>query len=184
MRVCGFASAVTFARSIRPILRRVAVPLWTLAAAAIAASCAAPGGPRSDDLVCNSAQQCRVTVRVDCNPGCTASVDHPRVLARGNDIVWTVANKPGQSYAFRTQDGVAFKTEAGRKVRYEIVPELLETLIDVGQVLLLGTALQDLAAPRRLDAVHREQSGRYGRPIEGRQTELGCLLGPQNRDFI
>jgi len=37
-------------------------------------------------------------------------------LARGNDIVWIIANGPGQSYAFRTQDGVFFKTEAGRAV--------------------------------------------------------------------
>jgi hypothetical protein len=80
------------------------------------AGCAAPGGPRSDDLVCNSAQQCRVTVRVTCNPGCTASVDHPHVMARGNDIVWIIANSSGQSYAFRAQDGVFFKTEAGRGV--------------------------------------------------------------------
>ena len=101
---------------------RARIDRWAKAAvAAIAvvaglAGCAAPGGPRSDDLVCNSAQQCRVTVRVTCNPGCTASVDHPRVMARGNDIVWIIANSPGQSYAFRAQDGVLFKTEAGRGV--------------------------------------------------------------------
>lgn len=116
MNVRGFASAITLARTLGLFGRRLALPLAALAAAVVVASCAAPGGPRSDDLVCNSAQQCRVTVRVDCNPGCTASVDHPRVLARGNDIVWIVANKPGQSYKFRTQDGVAFKTEAGRAV--------------------------------------------------------------------
>jgi hypothetical protein len=116
MNVFGFASAVTLARSIGQIGRRASVPLAAIAIAAVVAGCAAPAGPRSDDLVCNSAQQCRVTVRVDCNPGCTASVDHPRVMARGNDIVWIVANKPGQSYAFRAQDGVFFKTEAGRNV--------------------------------------------------------------------
>ena len=116
MKVRGSASAVGLARSIRPTRTRAAVPLAALTVAAVVAGCAAPGGPRSDDLVCNSAQQCRVTVRVNCNPGCTASVDHPRVLARGNDVVWIVANKPGQSYEFRTQDGVAFKTQAGRDV--------------------------------------------------------------------
>ena len=56
-------------------------------------------------------------MEVNCGPaGCTASVDHPRVLARGNDIVWVVANKPGQSYAFKTQGGLFFKSEAGRNV--------------------------------------------------------------------
>ena len=80
MNVFGFASAVTLARSIGQIGRRASVPLAAIAIAAVVAGCAAPAGPRSDDLVCNSAQQCRVTVRVDCNPGCTASVDHPRVM--------------------------------------------------------------------------------------------------------
>lgn len=116
MYIFGFTRAVNLPRSVRRVPRSAAVALAAIAVAAVVASCAAPGGPRSDDLVCNSPQQCRVTVRVDCNPGCTASVDHPQVLARGNDIVWIVANKPGQSYVFRAQGGVSFKTEAGRNV--------------------------------------------------------------------
>jgi hypothetical protein len=79
--------------------------------------CAAPGGTESSDLVCNSAQQCRVNVEVACVQGaCSMSVDHPRVFARGNDIVWLVVNKPGQSYVFPNDAGIAFKTEAGRNV--------------------------------------------------------------------
>ena len=117
MKVPGFASGVMLARGIGRIHRRTAVSLAAIAVAAGLVGCAAPGAPRSDDLVCNSAQQCRVRVEVNCGPaGCIASVDHPRVLARGNDIVWVVANKPGQSYAFRTQDGVSFKSTAGRDV--------------------------------------------------------------------
>ena len=116
MKVPGIVVADVAVRRASRIARWAGAALAAVAVGAVVAGCAAPGGPRSDDLVCNSAQQCRVTVRVSCNPGCTASVDHPRVLARGNDIVWIVANQPGQSYAFRTQDGVAFKTEAGRGV--------------------------------------------------------------------
>ena len=56
-----------------------------------------------------------MTVEVTCAQGaCRASVDHPRVLARGNDVVWIVANKPGRAYAFTVDDGIAFKTQAGR----------------------------------------------------------------------
>ena len=91
--------------------------LSTLILVAVVSGCATHSGDgRSDDLVCNSAQQCRVKVEVTCAPGCRASVDHPRVFARGHDVVWSIANKPGQSYVFRTQGGVAFKTEAGMRV--------------------------------------------------------------------
>jgi hypothetical protein len=115
MKVPEIVVANVAARQHAGVARRAGAALAASAVAALV-GCAAPGGPRSDDLVCHSAQQCRVTVRVSCNPGCTASIDHPRVLARGNDIVWIVANKPGQSYAFRARDGVVFKTEAGRGV--------------------------------------------------------------------
>jgi hypothetical protein len=115
MKIPGIV-ADAVARHAARIDRWAKAAVAAIAVAAGLAGCAAPGGPRSDDLVCNSAQQCRVTVRVTCSPGCAASVDHPRVLARGNDIVWIIANGPGQSYAFRTQDGVFFKTEAGRAV--------------------------------------------------------------------
>ena len=116
MKVPGFASLVMFARSIGRIRRHTPVSLAAVAIAAGLAGCAAPGGPRSGDLECTSAQQCRVIVSVTCNPGCTASVDHPRVFSRGNDIVWIVDNKAGQSYAYRTPDGIFFKSAAGRDV--------------------------------------------------------------------
>ena len=97
--------------------RSVALVAFALVALA---GCASPprggGDTEAKDLVCNSAQQCRVKVEVTCAQGtCRASVDHPRVFARGNDIVWIVDNKPGQSYVFAA-DGIAFKTEAGRNV--------------------------------------------------------------------
>ena len=97
-------------------LRRAAV-LTSVAALGLLAACASPprgGDPR--DLVCNSAQQCRVIVTVDCAGACRASVDHPHVHARGNDVVWIIDNKPGQNYRFAASDGVAFKTSAGRAV--------------------------------------------------------------------
>ena len=97
--------------------------LAALAAVALLAlgGCAAtPGGPESggskDDLVCNSAQQCRVEVHVTCAQGaCRLAVDHPRVFARGNDVVWTIVNQPGQAYRFADDAGIAFKREDGRR---------------------------------------------------------------------
>jgi len=86
---------------------------------AVRGGCASPfgGGQESTDLVCNSPQQCRVIVEVTCPPdGCRASVDHPRVFARNNDVVWIIQNKPGQAYAFAATDGIEFKTQAGRDV--------------------------------------------------------------------
>jgi hypothetical protein len=103
-----------------PLPRRCVFSLFAFALVVLA-GCASPprGGGDTEaakDLVCNSAQQCRVKVEVTCVQGsCRASVDHPRVFARGNDIVWIVDNKPGQSYVFAA-DGIAFKTEAGRNV--------------------------------------------------------------------
>jgi hypothetical protein len=89
---------------------------WT-AIAALVGCASPPGGQEGADFVCNSAQQCRVSVEVTCAQGaCRASVDHPRVRSRGNDIVWILVNKPGQSYAFATNDGIAFKTQAGQSV--------------------------------------------------------------------
>lgn len=110
---------------VTPLVRRAVKGQWrragalaTLSAIALAVlhGCAsAPGGEESSDLVCHSAQQRRVRVEVNCGAsGCRASVDHPRVLARGNDVVWIVDNKAGQSYAFPTDDGIFFKTEPGR----------------------------------------------------------------------
>ena len=86
------------------------------AAAVIISGCASPprGGAEAGDLVCHSAQQCRVRVEVTCAPACRAAVDHPRVFARGNDIVWVIDNKPGQAYVFRAANGIAFKSEAGK----------------------------------------------------------------------
>ena len=86
--------------------------------AILAAGCASTrGGPESGgaaDLTCNSAQQCRVQVSVACTPACTLAVDHPHVFARGNAVVWEIVNRPGQSYSFASDDGIRFKTEAGR----------------------------------------------------------------------
>jgi hypothetical protein len=98
--------------------RSVALGVIVCTAIAGLVGCASPpGGQEGADFVCNSAQQCRVTVEVACAQGaCRASVDHPRVLSRGNDVVWILVNKPGQSYVFATNDGIAFKTEAGRNV--------------------------------------------------------------------
>ena len=96
---------------------RPALVLFAAAFAVLNAGCASqPRGGEPRDLVCNSPQQCRVTVTVDCAGGCRAIVDHPRVHARGNDVVWIVDNKPGQNYTFRASDGVAFKSNAGRAV--------------------------------------------------------------------
>ena len=96
---------------------RAGASLGVMAVIAALVGCAAPGGPRAGDLVCHSAQQCRVQVTVSCPAaGCRAAVDHPRVFANGNDIVWIVVNGAGQSSAFRREDGIFFKTPDGRKV--------------------------------------------------------------------
>ena len=76
-----------------------------------------PGGGEGSAVLCPRPQPFRVTVEVTCvAAGCRASVDHPRVAAQGNDVVWIIDNKPGQAYTFRGDAGVAFKTEAGRNV--------------------------------------------------------------------
>ena len=99
----------------RPLPSRPRVLLLAASALAVAGCASQPGGPQSLDLTCNSAQQCRVVVTVDCpSTGCRIAVDHPQVFARGNDIVWIVANKPGQAYAFPVAAGIAFKTAAGQ----------------------------------------------------------------------
>jgi hypothetical protein len=101
-------------------LQRRSAALAIAAAIALAGCAPAPGGPESGgskegDLTCNSAQQCRVEVTVTCAQGaCRLAVNHPRVFARGNDVVWEIANKPGQSYAFADDAGIAFKREDGR----------------------------------------------------------------------
>ena len=92
-----------------------------LAMAALAlAGCAARGGPetgghKQDDLTCHSAQQCRVEVSVACTGGaCKIDVQYNVVGANGFDVVWEIVNKPGQSYTFADDAGIAFKTDAGR----------------------------------------------------------------------
>src|SRR4029079_5895113 len=70
-----------------------------------------------DDLTCHSAQQCRVQVSVSCAGGtCGIAVQYPTVGANGVDVVWEIANKPGQSYTFADDSGIAFKTDEGRSV--------------------------------------------------------------------
>jgi hypothetical protein len=96
---------------------RDALALAALAAALAVSGCAGPPFSPDSDLTCNSAQQCRVEVAVACMQGaCTLSVDHPRVFARGHAIVWSIVNKPGQSYKFADDGDIAFKTQAGRDV--------------------------------------------------------------------
>ena len=89
-----------------------------MALATSLAGCATPPfSPNSGDLVCNSAQQCRVEVAVTCAQGaCRLVVDHPHVFARGNDVVWTIANQPSQTYRFADDAGIAFKTAEGQGV--------------------------------------------------------------------
>ncbi|HEX6136805.1 MAG TPA: hypothetical protein VF059_04060 [Casimicrobiaceae bacterium] len=87
-----------------------------LALATVLYGCApSPRGPEPRDLVCHSAEQCRVEVTVTCAPACSASVEYQRVFAKGHDVVWEIANTPGQSYVFDREAGIAFKTPAGRQ---------------------------------------------------------------------
>ena len=111
---CGEARSRNGTRSRHPLA-------WVAIAAAIAlAGCAAPGGPETgghkrDDLTCHSAQQCRVQVSVSCTGStCKSAVQYPVVGANGFDVVWEIVNKPGQSYTFADDSGIAFKTEGGR----------------------------------------------------------------------
>ena len=64
-------------------------------------------------LTCNSAEQCKVTVQVAHSK---ITVDHDTVEARGFDVVWEIANASGQSYQFDRNEGIEFKTNAGRQV--------------------------------------------------------------------
>ena len=94
----GNAIVATVARYLRGArwLRIAFAPL-SIVVVGLNGCASAPGGEESLDLVCNSAQQCRVRVEVSCTQGgCRAAVDHPRVFARGNDVVWFVENNPGQ----------------------------------------------------------------------------------------
>lgn len=101
----------------RSLLRRNAFPSALVLVCALTGCASVPRGTESSDLTCNSAQQCRVNVEVTCAQGtCSMTVDHPRVFARGNDVVWIIVNRPGQSYAFNNDAGIAFKTDAGRNV--------------------------------------------------------------------
>jgi hypothetical protein len=95
-------------------LQRGSAALAIAAAIALAGCASAPGGPESggpkeDDFICRSAQQCRVQVSVACPAaGCRIAVEHQQVAANGFDVVWEIANKPGQSYTFANDSGIAF----------------------------------------------------------------------------
>jgi hypothetical protein len=93
-----------------------ALAALTMLAVLAASGCAGPPfSPEPHDLTCNSAQQCKVEVSVACTGGaCKLSVDHPRVFAKGFAVVWNIVNNAGQSYKFADDNGIAFKTEAGR----------------------------------------------------------------------
>ena len=89
--------------------------LTMLAVLAVSGCAGPPFSPEANDLTCNSAQQCKVEVSVACTGGaCKLSVDHPRVFAKGFAVVWNIVNNAGQSYKFADDNGIAFKTEAGR----------------------------------------------------------------------
>jgi hypothetical protein len=63
-------------------------------------------------LDCRSAEQCKVEVSVASGH---IEVDFDTVAAHGHNVVWTVVNKAGQSYAFDHDAGIAFKTKAGQQ---------------------------------------------------------------------
>jgi len=96
------------------VLRAIPLLAASLLLVATLYGCA-PLPPGERTLECHSAEQCRVEVSVVCEPSCHIAVDFDVVAANGKDIVWTVFNKPGQSYVFDHDAGIAFKTAAGRE---------------------------------------------------------------------
>ena len=69
-------------------------------------------------FTCQSAQQCRVPVEVDCaHAPCSIRIA-PRfenVDIKGFSAVWEIVQKPGQSYTFKNPGGIFFKSAAGQR---------------------------------------------------------------------
>jgi len=67
-------------------------------------------------FTCQSAQQCRVPVEVDCaRSPCNIRIarQFENVDAKGFSVVWEIVPKAGQSYTFRNPGGIVFKSAAG-----------------------------------------------------------------------
>ena len=68
---------------------------------------------------CHSAQQCRVSVVVDCpTSGCaiTSPTQNDNIDANGFDVVWEIMPKAGQSYTFKNPGGIFFKDAEGQQL--------------------------------------------------------------------
>jgi hypothetical protein len=64
-------------------------------------------------FTCQSAQQCRIPIEVDCGRSpCNIRIasQFENVDAKGFSAVWEIVQKPGQSYTF---SGIFFKSAAG-----------------------------------------------------------------------
>lgn len=86
-------------------------------AAGVLYGCAGTPPISKSPLTCNSPEQCVVIVRViNCPSHCAISVRYDTVEARGFDVVWKMENDSGQSYAFDSNKGIEFKTNAGKQV--------------------------------------------------------------------
>jgi len=76
-------------------------------------------------FTCHSAQQCRVPVEVDCAQSpCKIEIAHQfeNVDTKGFSAVWEIVQKPGQSYTFKNQGGIFFKSAQGQHA-YKCHPE-------------------------------------------------------------
>jgi hypothetical protein len=69
--------------------------------------------------ICQSAQQCKVPVVVDCpSSGCviTSPSKVHNIDANGFDVVWEIVPKAGQSYTFKNPGGIFFKSAEGQQL--------------------------------------------------------------------
>lgn len=67
-------------------------------------------------FTCQSAQQCRIPIEVDCGRSpCNIRIasQFENVDAKGFSAVWEIVQKPGQSYTFKNPSGIFFKSAAG-----------------------------------------------------------------------
>jgi hypothetical protein len=68
-------------------------------------------------FTCQSAQQCRIPVEVDCaHSPCTIRIasQFENVDTKAFSVVWEIVRKPGQSYTFKNPAGIFFKSAAGQ----------------------------------------------------------------------
>jgi len=66
---------------------------------------------------CTSAEQCRVQVSVDCSvTPCQITIpdDQQIAVANGFNVVWEIVSATGQSYLFKHDGGIFFKTSEGQ----------------------------------------------------------------------